>query len=114
MSSRRKGVIDVAILEISIVPLGLPASGISEFVACCLDELEKYSEKVRYELTAMGTIIEGDLDVMLDIVRKMHEAPFRKGAKRVLTTLRLDDRRDINASIEQKIRSVQEKIQRTD
>jgi len=104
----------MAILEISIVPLGLPTGGISEYVACCLDELEKYSEKVRYELTAMGTIIEGDLDVILCIVREMHEAPFRKGAKRVLTTLRLDDRRDINASIEQKIRSVQEKIQRTD
>ena len=107
-------VIDVAILEISIVPLGIPASGISEYVACCLDELEKCGGKVRYELTAMGTIMEGDLDVILDIVRKMHEAPFRKGAKRVLTTLRVDDRRDINASIEQKIRSVKEKMPRTD
>ncbi|MEW5921147.1 MAG: MTH1187 family thiamine-binding protein [Bacillota bacterium] len=100
----------MAILEISIVPLGSAATGISEYVAGCLQELEKSCGDVRYELTAMGTIIEGELDVILAIARKMHEVPFRKGAKRVLTTLRIDDRRDIMASIEQKKSSVQAKL----
>ncbi len=100
----------MALMEISIVPLGFSTTGISEYVAGCLQELEKYGEDVRYELTAMGTIIEGELDVVLAVARKMHEAPFNKGAQRVLTTLRIDDRRDRTASIEQKKRSVREKL----
>lgn len=100
----------MAILEISIVPLGFAATGISDYVAGCLKLLENCGADVRYELTAMGTIIEGDLDLILALARKMHEAPFDRGAKRVLTTLRIDDRRDIKASIEQKKRSVQAKL----
>ena len=100
----------MALIEISIVPLGSSNTGISEYVADCLKELEKCGGDVRYELTAMGTIMEGELDVLLAVVRKMHETPFKKGAKRVLTTLRIDDRRDQAASIEQKKRSVRDKL----
>ena len=100
----------MALIEISIVPLGSGTTGISEYVAACLQELEICSEDIRYELTAMGTIMEGDLDVILAIARKMHETPFKKGAQRVLTTLRIDDRRDQAASIEQKKRSVKDRL----
>lgn len=99
----------MAILEISIVPVGTAATGISEYVAGCLQELKK-NAGVHYELTAMGTIIEGDLDIILEVARKMHEVPFNKGAKRVLTTLRIDDRRDVATSIEQKKTSVEAKM----
>ncbi|HYA42208.1 MAG TPA: MTH1187 family thiamine-binding protein [Syntrophobacteraceae bacterium] len=70
--------------------------------------LEKTS--LKYELTSMGTIISGDLDDILSAIRRMHESLFTAGAVRVLTQVRIDDRRDKESSMEQKVRSVREKL----
>jgi uncharacterized protein (TIGR00106 family) len=58
----------------------------------------------------MGTIIEGDLDAVLAVIRAMHEHPFAQGAVRVSTFIKIDDRRDKEHSIEGKMRSVEEKL----
>src|SRR4030043_893198 len=63
-----------------------------------------------HQLTAMGTIIEGDLDAILPVVRRMHEAPFASGALRGATLIKVDDRRDKDHTIEGKVRSVREKL----
>ncbi len=97
----------MAIVELSIVPLGVGA-GVSRFVAGAVRVLEKTG--LGFELTAMGTIISGDLDEILATVRNMHESCFDAGAVRVLTQIRIDDRRDKDSSIERKIRSVREKL----
>ena len=49
----------MAILEISVVPLGTSGTSLSSYVADCLRILRE--EKVKYELSAMGTNIEGNL-----------------------------------------------------
>ena len=98
----------MAILEISIVPIGFRGSSLSSYVADCLRVLKK--EKVHYELTAMGTNIEGDLKKLIRIALKMHEVPFRKGAPRVLTTLKIDDRRDKKGTLAGKKEAVQSKL----
>ncbi len=96
------------VAEISIVPLGTGSTSVSEYVAACLDVLEQ-QKKIIYRLTPMGTMLEGTLDDILAITRKMHEVPFTKGAKRVVTTLKIDDRRDKKLSMEGKIQSVKKK-----
>ena len=58
----------------------------------------------------LGTIIEGDLELILALARRLHEAPFKQGAARVSTTIRIDDRRDKAGTIAGKIRTVQEKL----
>jgi uncharacterized protein (TIGR00106 family) len=98
----------MAILEISVVPIGTADTSLSAYVADCLRILEK--EKVRYELSSMGTNIEGDLKTLFKIAFKMHQVPFRKGALRVLTTLKIDDRRDKKGTLSGKKRAVQEKL----
>jgi uncharacterized protein (TIGR00106 family) len=98
----------MAILEISVVPIGTRDTSVSSYVADCIRILRK--EKVRYELTAMGTNIEGNLKDLLRVAIKMHEEPFRKGAARVLTTLKIDDRRDKKGTLEGKKRAVQKKL----
>ncbi len=100
----------MAILEISVVPIGTQDTGLSSFVADCIRVLK--GEKVRYELTAMGTNIEGNLRDLVRIGLKMHEVPFKKGALRVVTTLKIDDRRDKKGSISGKKQAVQEKLQK--
>jgi uncharacterized protein (TIGR00106 family) len=98
----------MAILEISVVPIGVEGSSLSSFVADCLRVLKK--EKVRYELTAMGTNIEGGLRNLIKVALKMHEVPFKKGAPRVLTTLKIDDRRDKKGTLSAKKRAVKRKL----
>ena len=98
----------MAILEISVVPIGTNETSLSSYVAECLQILKK--EKVRYELTAMGTNIEGDLRSLMKIALKMHQTPFKKGALRVLTTLKIDDRRDKKGTLSGKKRAVESKL----
>lgn len=100
----------MAILEISVVPLGTRDTSLSAFVAGCLRVLRE--EKVTYELSAMGTNIEGDLKDLMRIALKMHETPFKMGAKRVLTTLKIDDRRDKKGTLSGKKEAVQRKLRK--
>lgn len=93
------------IVEIAIVPLGTGTTSLSQYVARCLDVV-KQAPDVSYQLTAMGTIIQGPIERVLDLAQKMHEAPFAMGAKRVLTTIKIDDRRDKLATIESKVKAV--------
>ena len=58
----------------------------------------------------MGTVIEGDLAAVLEVIRKMHETPFQKGIQRVYTTIKVDDRRDKEAQMDKKVESVKKKI----
>ena len=100
----------MAILEISVVPIGTGNTSLSAYVADCLRILKK--GKVHYELSSMGTNIEGNLKDLFKIAIKMHQIPFKKGALRVLTTLKIDDRRDKKGTLEGKKRAVKSKLRR--
>jgi uncharacterized protein (TIGR00106 family) len=100
----------MAILQISVVPIGTGETSLSAYVADCIRILKK--ERVRYELTSMGTNVEGDLKDLFRIASKMHQTPFRKGALRVLTTLKIDDRRDKKGTLKGKKRAVENKLRR--
>ena len=97
------------IAEISIVPIGTGSTGLSKYVADCINILGKKKE-LKYQLTPMGTIIEGPLEKVLETVKLMHEAPFYDGVLRVVTTIKIDDRRDKKASMESKVASVRGKL----
>jgi len=100
----------MAIAQVTIVPIGTGSSSLSSYVADLYRVLESEGGAVRYELTAMSTIIEGEWDEVMRIVRLMHESPFQHGAVRVSTTITIDDRRDRAGTITQKVASVEEKL----
>lgn len=97
----------MAIIDISIVPVGTSTPSVSRFIAGAVRIL-KNEPGIKYELTAMNTIIEGDLDNLLALAQRMHRSAFDAGAKRVVTTLRIDERRDKPLTIEGKIKAVQD------
>jgi len=102
----------MAIMEISVIPLGTKTPSVSRYVANALKILEK-EKGIKYELTSMGTIIEGDLEKLLILAKRMHEAVFEdKEVLRVVTTIKIDDRRDKPQSMQDKIKSVKEKLGR--
>lgn len=98
----------MALMEITIVPLGTKDASISTYVAECIKVLQGLG--LKYELTAMGTQVEGDLDLLFETARRLHEVPFQKGAMRVLTLIKIDDRRDKPQALEEKITSVKQKL----
>ncbi|HSN90332.1 MAG TPA: MTH1187 family thiamine-binding protein [Anaeromyxobacteraceae bacterium] len=100
----------MAVVFLSITPLGTGTPSVSRYVAGVERILR--ASGLRNQLTAMGTIIEGDLDRILAVIREMHEHPFTQGAVRVSTFVKIDDRRDKEHTIEGKMRSVEEKLGR--
>ena len=97
------------IAEISIVPIGTSTPSVSKYVAKAIQVLDRERD-VKYKLTGMGTILEGDWTSVLGAVRKMHESVFDDQVQRVVTTIRIDDRRDRESSVERKVQSVAEKL----
>jgi uncharacterized protein (TIGR00106 family) len=99
----------MAIAEVSVVPLGTKTPSVSQYVARAVKVLEQEKD-IRYEMTAMGTIIEADLDRILAVVKKMHEGTFGEGVVRVLTTVKIDDRRDKAQGMKEKMDSLKKKL----
>ncbi len=93
------------IAQVSIAPLGKGTS-VSTYVNLVLEIFKK--EHIYFETNAMGTVIEThDLQTLFRIVQKAHEAVLAAGAQRVITELKIDDRRDKNATISSKLASLQ-------
>ncbi|MDR5659035.1 MTH1187 family thiamine-binding protein [Serpentinicella sp. ANB-PHB4] len=98
----------MAIVEVTIIPIGTETPSISNYVAACHKVLKETD--LKYQLTPMGTIIEGELKAILKCIEDMHEVPFNNGAMRVATTIKIDDRRDRTTTMENKMKSVHEKL----
>ena len=99
----------MALIDVSVVPLGTETPSVSQYVARAVKVLQGEAG-IKYELTAMGTIIEGDLERLLTLVRKMHEAVIDAGVMRVVTTVKIDDRRDKTSSTSGKVEAVKGKL----
>jgi len=99
----------MAIAEVSVIPIGTGSTSLSSYVADMQRVLENV-EGITYELTSMGTIIEGPLGRILAAVEVLHESPFMGGAQRVSTSVKIDDRRDKNSTSRGKLESVERKL----
>jgi len=95
----------VIIAEISVVPIG-EGTSVSRFVRLAIDELKKTGLKT--VSGPMGTSVEAaSLNEILNAAKAAHEAVVRAGARRVITTLKIDDRRDKPATMETKMRALE-------
>ncbi|WP_379127991.1 MTH1187 family thiamine-binding protein [Paenibacillus sp. sgz500958] len=99
----------MAIAEVTVIPIGTGSTSLSSYVADMQRVLEKV-EGITYELTSMGTIIEGSLGRILAAVEALHESPFAGGAKRVSTSVKIDDRRDKESTSRSKLEAVERKL----
>jgi len=96
------------VAEFSVVPIGRGES-LSGFVARVVDLVDKSG--LPYQLTAMGTIVEGDWDEVFALIRKCHET-MRGQASRVTTHITVDDRDRASDRIKGKIREVEDVLGR--
>lgn len=98
----------MVLLEMSIVPLGKGES-VSAYVAQCVELVERSG--LSYELHAMGTIVEGELAEVLDLMRQCIEE-VAKSANRVSCTAKIDYRQGVSGGIQSKVASVRQKLGR--
>lgn len=98
----------MAIMEISVTPLGLGHTSVGDYIAEVLRHLRQ--ENIPHRLTDMGTLVHGDAGRLLLIAKALHELPFARGAQRVLTHITIDDRRDKEVGLGDKTRSVEARL----
>ncbi|MCX6650158.1 MAG: MTH1187 family thiamine-binding protein [Methanomassiliicoccales archaeon] len=94
------------IVEFSIIPVGV-GSSLSSYVAECV-RIVRESGLV-YELTSMGTVLEGEGDEVIPVVMRCHERVMQM-SERAVTIIKIDDRRNWHGGMDRKVRSVEEKL----
>ncbi len=58
----------------------------------------------------MGTCIQGDWDRIFSTIKEIHETLARMGCTRLLTTIKIDDRRDKEQTMKMKVARVTDKL----
>ncbi|MFC0558121.1 MTH1187 family thiamine-binding protein [Halalkalibacter alkalisediminis] len=104
----------MAIVDVTVIPVGTESPSVSKYVAEIQEVLKSYDGKIKYQLTPMSTIIEGELPLLFEVIQAIHEVPFKHGLKRVATNIRIDDRRDKLSTMEGKLESVQSHLKEED
>ncbi len=95
------------LVDLCVVPLGVGVS-LSPYVAACQKVLDETGLKTA--LHSYGTNIEGEWDEVFAAVRRCHEVVHEMGAPRITTTIKLGTRVDREQSMDDKLRSVKEKM----
>lgn len=95
------------LVDLCVVPLGVGVS-LSGYIAACEKVLKEAGLKIA--LHSYGTNIEGEWDEVFAAIKRCHEVVHGMGAPRITTTVKLGTRTDRIQSMEDKIKSVEEKL----
>lgn len=93
----------------SIYPLDKGGSSLSKYVARSLDIIDRSG--LDYQLTAMGTLVEGEPDQVWNLIRECH-AKMREVSDRVVAYIKMDDRVGMTGRLKGKPKSVVDKLGR--
>ena len=95
------------IADVCIIPLGVGVSVSKEIAAC---ERIFAEAGLTTHLHAYGTNVEGEWDQVFAAVKRCHESLHSQGVPRISTNMRLGTRIDRHQTMEDKVRSVEEKL----
>jgi uncharacterized protein (TIGR00106 family) len=95
-------------LEISVVPVGTSSPSFSSSVTDCVRMIEERG--LKYQVTPTATIIEGDLDQLMDVAKDIHRTVLGGDASRVVTNIQIDDRKDKRMDLRQQVETVEQEL----
>lgn len=95
----------MVVVEFSITPV--VSDALRPYVDAAIDVVK--ASGLKYEVDAMGTTVEGDLDKVLEVVKNAHLAVKSKGANRVLTEIRVDDKAP-GVTIEEEVEAYRQSV----
>lgn len=93
--------------DVSLVPMGVGLS-VSKYVAVCEKIFKQAGLKTK--LHSYGTNIEGEWETVFAAIKRCHEEVHKMGAPRISTNMRFGTRTDREQSLEDKVKSVKEKL----
>jgi len=93
-----------------VIALGRAEASASEYIAEIQRRLAA-QDRVRYEMHAMGTSLEGATADILAVFGELHAVPFEMGIPRVYSILKLDERRDREQTLADKVESVRRRLE---
>jgi uncharacterized protein (TIGR00106 family) len=96
----------VATADLTVIALGRAEASASAYIAEIQRRL-RAQDRVKYVMHAMGTSLEGDTADILALVSELHAVPFAMGIPRVYSVLKLDERRDKEQTLSDKVASVE-------
>ncbi len=96
------------LVELSIMPLG-GNSHLSGEIAKALDLID--SSGLQYQLTASATLIEGEWDEVMPVIRRCHER-MRESSSHIITYIKIEDDAGENNKLRRNVASVEEKVGR--
>lgn len=97
------------LVEFSIIPIGI-GSSIGDQLAKVLKIVDESG--LPYKVNPMGTVIEGEWDEVMRLIKKCHKTGM-KGGERVLTTISIDDRKGKPNRIDEKVKSIERRLGKT-
>ncbi len=97
-------------VDLCLVPIGVGVS-LSKYIVECQRVLDESG--LKSSMHSYGTTIEGEWDEVFAAVRRCHEAVHEMGAPRITTTIKCGTRTDRNQTMEDKVKSVEEKRVKT-
>jgi uncharacterized protein (TIGR00106 family) len=93
-------------VEFSIVPIGKGAS-LSPLIAKVMEIV--VTSGVSYRANPMGTVLEGEWDTVMAVIKKCHDAVMHD-VERAVTSIKIDDRQGTEARMRKKLESVERKL----
>lgn len=100
----------MATADLTVIALGRADASASEYIAEIQRRL-RAQDRLRFQMHAMGTSLEGSTADILAVVGELHAVPFEMEVPRVYTVLKLDERRDRpGQTLDDKVRAVEERL----
>ena len=99
----------MVLLEFSMSPFD-KGDSLSQYVARSLDIIDKSG--LAYQLTPMGTIVEGEWDEVMALVTACYKR-MAQDCNRISTSIKIDYRAGKSGRLKSKIQSVERKLGRT-
>jgi uncharacterized protein (TIGR00106 family) len=100
----------LATADLTVIALGRAEASASAYIAEIQRRLAA-QDRVRYEMHAMGTSLEGSTADILAVAGELHAVPFEMGIPRVYSILKLDERRDREQTLADKVDSVRRRLE---
>ncbi len=96
------------IVEVSVVPVGTGETSVSSYVKAAIKIIEETD--LDYEINSMGTCVQGEWDEIFSTLKAVHDELAKMGCNRIVTTVKIDDRRDKFSTMDAKVAAVEEDI----
>ena len=97
--------------EISIEPIGTSHTSMSKEISAAYSAIRNIMNLKKVTLTPMSTQIESNnLDDIFQAIRVAHNSAKSAGAKRIISTIRIDERLDKQNTLDEKVHSVNAKV----